>query len=117
MKRAVSLLGFCIFTALQIGAAQKEYPLQVRDEFKAFQENRRTAQGASPVPALSASKTKLTMLSDPDGADIEIDGKCVGSTPSVLEWPVGEHSVCIKKPSYKEWTRKMTLAAGEEAAN
>lgn len=45
-------------------------------------------------------------------ADIEIDGSFSGNTPSELELPAGEHSVTVKKSGYKDWQRKIKIAAG-----
>jgi len=97
------------------------------DEFKAFLSQRRRTPVqaktlADPVPpsnasASSVAKTRVNVLSDPDCADIEIDGRFVGSTPSALEWPIGEHSVSIRKLGYQEWKRTMTLVGGEVKIN
>lgn len=98
-----------------------------KDEFKAFLQKRADAQAkAATTPAVQSTaaiasvagaKAKVNVLSSPDGADIEIDGKYVGSTPSVMEWPVGDHAISIKKPGYKDWGRNMTLTAGEVKVN
>ena len=47
--------------------------------------------------------------STPDGADITIDGKFVGSTPSTLRLSIGEHTVTIEKSGFQAWTRTMTV--------
>lgn len=83
------------------------------DQFNALLANRRQA----PTPTPSQAKTRVNVLSDPNGADIEIDGKFVGSTPSVLEWPIGDHAVSIRKSGYHEWKRIMTMSGGEVKVN
>jgi hypothetical protein len=63
---------------------------------------------ASAIP----STAKLSIVSVPDGADIEIDGNFAGNTPSDLEVAPGVRSIVVKKSGYKNWERKMTVAAG-----
>src|SRR4051812_15676080 len=46
------------------------------------------------------------MESVPPGADIEVDGSFVGSTPSDLEVGDGEHMISVRKTGFKEWSRK-----------
>ena len=70
------------------------------------------AASASPTPAAAPSTARLLIASVPDGADIEIDGNFSGNTPSDLEVPEGEHSIVVKKSGYKNWERKMKVAAG-----
>jgi hypothetical protein len=67
---------------------------------------------AAPEIAKSAAP-KLAVASDPDGADIEVDGSFVGNTPSNVELAAGDHDVVIKKAGYKTWQRKLKLTGGE----
>ena len=55
----------------------------------------------------------MNIKSNPDAADIEIDGNFVGNTPSMVELLPGDHSVVIKKPGYKSWERKLKVVGGE----
>ena len=50
--------------------------------------------------------------SDPLGADIEIDGSFVGSTPSSVGVVAGEHSLRISKDGYKRWERTLKSSTG-----
>ncbi|HYV74911.1 MAG TPA: PEGA domain-containing protein, partial [Candidatus Binatia bacterium] len=72
--------------------------------------------GAPPVqvaaPATTASTPKVSVSSSPEGADIEVDGDFVGSTPSTLDITPGEHQVVVKKSGYKDWTRKLRVSGG-----
>lgn len=69
--------------------------------------------GPSPttVSAPSGSVT-VAVTSTPDGAEITVDGKFVGSTPSNLALTPGDRVVSIEKPGFKPWQRTMTLASG-----
>lgn len=76
-----------------------------------------TNKTAPESPARSAgnemtASAKLSVSSAPDGADIEVDGSFVGSTPSDVQVPEGNHTVSVKKSGYKDWERKMKVSAG-----
>jgi hypothetical protein len=62
---------------------------------------------ASPAAATAAS---LTIESSQPGADIEIDGNFVGSTPSTVSIPAGQHKITVKKKGYAEWVRTMNVS-------
>jgi hypothetical protein len=59
-----------------------------------------------------AGKASAEISSDPLGADIEIDGNFVGSTPSSLGIATGEHTVRVSKQGYKRWERTLTISTG-----
>lgn len=54
----------------------------------------------------------ISVKSTPVGADIMVDGKFVGSTPSTFQLPAGEHTVSVKKAGYASWERPLSLVAG-----
>jgi hypothetical protein len=60
----------------------------------------------------SSAAGKLAITSTPTGADIEVDGSFVGNTPSIIEVPLGDHSVAIRKAGYRPWERKMKISGG-----
>jgi len=80
---------------------------------------RRQGGGAQPAAsaAASAAGAKLDISSDPAGAEIEVDGNFMGSTPSSIELPAGEHTISIKKSGYRVWERKMKTTGGEVKLN
>ncbi len=51
----------------------------------------------------------VVIKSTPPGADITVDGKYVGSTPSTIRLTVGEHEISIAKEGLKPWQRTMTI--------
>jgi PEGA domain len=80
-------------------------------------------QQAAPAPATnltagghdeSASPTtaKLQIDSTPPGADIEVDGNFVGSTPSDVQVAEGDHTIVVKKSGFRSWERKLKSSAG-----
>jgi len=68
-----------------------------------------TAEGRA-----TAETVKCSFASTPAGAEIRVDGKYVGSTPSTLSLSVGTHAVEASLPGFVEWKRELTVAAGSE---
>ena len=68
--------------------------------------------GPDQSASSSVGVTNVSIKSDPDGADITIDGKFVGSTPSSVFLKSGEHTVVIKKEGHKTWERFVRLEPG-----
>jgi hypothetical protein len=52
----------------------------------------------------------LSVESNVAGADIEVDGGFVGSTPSTLSLTPGQHTITVKKKGYADWSRTMNVA-------
>jgi hypothetical protein len=75
-----------------------------------------TANAApTDIPRVSpdqAAGAQLEVSSTPDGADIEIDGNFVGSTPSTVGVAAGPHQVSVKKAGFQSWERKITVSSG-----
>jgi hypothetical protein len=65
----------------------------------------------------ASNATKLSVVSNPTGADIEVDGGFVGNTPSTVDVPVGEHTVTVSKDGYKSWERKLKASGGNVSLN
>lgn len=59
-----------------------------------------------------ASTAQIEIASTPSGSDIELDGKFIGSTPSSVKLPVGEHTMKLSKSGYAPWERKITTISG-----
>jgi hypothetical protein len=68
--------------------------------------------GTAPVSLDQGAAAELEVSSTPDGADIEIDGNFVGSTPSTLGVAAGPHQLSVKKAGFKPWERKITVSSG-----
>jgi len=76
---------------------------------------KRIASAGSPAadPSNSAAgMSTISVKSDPDNAEISIDGKFVGSTPSALQLTPGDHTISVTKTGYKDWLRTVTSTAG-----
>jgi hypothetical protein len=69
--------------------------------------------GPPPISSPPTSEATAEVSSDPVGADVEIDGKFVGNTPSSVGLTSGEHTVRVSKSRYKTWERTLHVSTGE----
>ena len=51
----------------------------------------------------------VSIMSDPTGAEIEIDGKYLGNTPAEVPLLVGEREIRLSKGGYQTWERKLLV--------
>jgi PEGA domain len=71
------------------------------------------------APVQTANETQANNNSDvavtstPAGADIELDGAFVGSTPSTINVTAGEHTVSLKKSGFTSWERTIKFTGGK----
>ena len=54
----------------------------------------------------------VLVKSTPEGADITVDGKYAGNTPSNLQLTPGDHTITIQLDGFRTWSRTMTTTAG-----
>jgi hypothetical protein len=72
------------------------------------------APAAGAVQESVASQVRCNFTTTPPGADITLDGKYVGSTPSAISVGAGAHTVVFSMPGFAPWTRELTVAAGSD---
>lgn len=53
----------------------------------------------------------LTIISNPTGADVEIDGKFYGKTPVTIQIEVGEHTILVSHTNYLKRSIRANLPA------
>lgn len=72
-----------------------------------------TLQPGSQTPqgAMVKEAATVSIKSTPDGADIILDGKFVGSTPSTLSLESGDHQVQVKASGFKVWEKSLSIAS------
>ncbi len=59
------------------------------------------------------SRGVVKITSDPEGAEVEIDGAFAGNTPRSKALVPGEYKLKLRKKGYKDWERKLAIEAGE----
>ena len=67
---------------------------------------------SAPGAPNAAGKTMLAVSSNPSGADIQLDGLYVGSTPSSVPASVGTHTITISKSGFGAWQRSIQVSGG-----
>jgi PEGA domain len=80
------------------------------------QDAAKTEAATSPTlvaPSAEIMPSTIELKSTPDGAEISIDGKYVGNTPTTLHLTVGDHLIKFEKPGFKPWERTLTITQGE----
>src|SRR5438552_7608273 len=66
--------------------------------------------GTSKPEASATSMSAVVIKSTPDGAEITIDGKLVGTTPSTVQLTPGDHAIIVQKAGFKSWQRTITMS-------
>ena len=65
--------------------------------------------GTAKSEAAATGLSSIIVKSTPDGAEISVDDKFLGTTPSTVQLTPGEHKIVIKKAGFKPWERTMTI--------
>lgn len=131
-KTGTVIVGSVLLSPLFLIMRGKDIELAKGTEFNAYVDGEREVSvlGSGPVAAPGQSGAmpnalppaalmdnaapleSISVKSTPDGADITVDGKYVGSTPSTVRLAPGDHTVVIEKSGFKAWHRTMALSAG-----
>jgi hypothetical protein len=74
------------------------------------------ASAAAPpeLPQKISEKVRCNFGSTPTGAEISIDDKYVGNTPSEIDLSVGTHVVVFSMQGFTQWKRDLTVMSGSE---
>ena len=68
------------------------------------------------LEAARAAASSVKFTSDPSGAEIYIDGKFVGQTPSTISMQPGPHVVVVKAAGRKNWERDLDILKDSQVA-
>ena len=64
--------------------------------------------------AMSAVTSKLTINFKPDGSEVILDAKSIGTTPLQVEIPIGDHRISIKKEYYQTEFNFFDIEEGQD---
>jgi PEGA domain len=75
------------------------------------------AQSTQSNPAVGAESplAAIAIKSTPDGADITVDEKFMGNTPSTVRLTAGDHKLKLEKSGFNSWEKTLTVSSGESA--
>jgi len=71
------------------------------------------SQDSSSAKAASGFGT-LTITSDPDDAELYVDGKFHGNAPATLKLAAGTHTIVMKSPGLPDYTRTIEIPASSK---
>jgi serine protease Do len=69
---------------------------------------------ATPIANVATRTGTVDIASDPPGAEIYVDGKFVGQTPSTIELPSGSHVIALKHDGSQDWQRDLDVLSGSK---
>lgn len=70
-----------------------------------------SAPGPGWVKATDSQKVRCTFNSTPSGAEITVDGRYAGNTPSQIGLSAGAHVVVLSMAGFAPWKREVTVAS------
>jgi PEGA domain-containing protein len=71
-----------------------------------------SSYGSDAALEAAPVSTEIAFTSSPDGAEIELDGRFMGNTPSTIGLPGGEHTVRISKRGYRTYEKRVHTSGG-----
>jgi PEGA domain len=92
---------------------RKFVPVGVETITAKKEEEGKKSEGAALAPAEGATGA-VKVTSEPEGADIWVDGAFVGNAPAQLKLTPGKHRIRVGKEGYKNWEKEISVTAGSE---
>jgi S1-C subfamily serine protease len=92
----VTGIGFALSSADMLAVLRRFYPAQTLEKLSA------------PAKA-DEGMGSVRITSDPDGAEIHVDGRFVGTTPSTLRLIAGPHEIQVKAAGRLPWRRTLEV--------
>ncbi len=74
-------------------------------------------EAKASAKALANSATELDISSYPSAAEIQIDGKFIGMTPTAVIVRSGPHNVEVRLAGFRSWHQTVTAAGNRQAFN
>jgi hypothetical protein len=72
------------------------------------------AQESGKAASQPEATGTVRVTSNPEGAEVWVDGAFVGNTPGQLKLAAGKHRIRIAIEGYEEWVREVEVLAGSE---
>jgi hypothetical protein len=100
--------------AILVSASKPNHTLSGPSQTQPTVTSRRAIQSVSNAPGTQpASMAEIEIASTPAGAEIQLDGSFIGSTPSTIDVAAGDHTIAINKHGFKLWERKIKVNGGK----
>lgn len=104
-------------TASAVAAQAAVAPAQIAAPVQGVTPAPAPPQIAAPAPAVAVAASNMretvrcTFSSTPPGAEVTVDGRYMGNTPSEIGLSTGTHVVVVSMPGFTQWKRELTVAA------
>ena len=72
----------------------------------------RPAQAMATSGATAEGVATVSLSTNPDGADVYVDGQFNGNSPATLKLKPGKHTIRVSMTGYGDWTRELTTDSG-----
>jgi serine protease Do len=95
VKEDIQGIAFALSSSDMLEVLHRFYPMSAVSP----QDSARMAEGTGAV----------NITSDPDGADIFLDGNFVGNAPATLKLSVGVHTIRLRSPGRADWERSLSI--------
>jgi PEGA domain len=66
----------------------------------------------APATPAAPDRVSLGIASEPDGAEVELDGRFVGNAPIDVEVDPGVHLISLSLTGHQPWSREMEVVPG-----
>jgi hypothetical protein len=115
IKKNVAGISFALSASDLLEVLHRFYPTGSKpNEGIAASANAKLPSGASLMntsapPQISPGLGVTEITSDPDGAEIFLDDKFIGTTPATLRLGEGAHTLTLKSPHHADWQRSITV--------
>jgi len=78
-------------------------------------ENAKVAAPAGQAQSAPEAPESLAVTSNPDGAEVYVDGSLIGNAPVTLKLTAGKHTIRVSISGYKDWVREISAESGTQA--
>jgi hypothetical protein len=68
------------------------------------------------APANADGSGQVNITSEPDAAEIFVDGKFLGNTPATLKMTVGSHVIVVKATGFADYSRTLEVPKSSKLA-
>jgi hypothetical protein len=114
-KTGTVIIGTVLVSPLFLIMRGKDVEIPQGTVFNAYVDGDREISTIGPTGQETKSiqpPTTISVSSTPSFADILVDGKYMGSTPSTIHLTAGSHNVLIQTSTFADWERVITVTEG-----
>jgi hypothetical protein len=104
------------FQLEQVSEASSKTPVPTPGANNGASGERSGALMKASLDGVHSAASTVSFSSEPNGADIYVDGKFVGQTPATIGMQPGSHTVLVKAAGRKNWQRDLDVLKDSQVA-